>query len=113
MLMKIREVETDISSYIFLLFYLRGAPSFTCLPSLVPLYFPATAKGATSEWRDELAGVLKAGSEPDGKILNEMESQKAHAQQNAVPRGTPELPLSSFELRHVHPLLCWHILPSA
>lgn len=52
-----------------------------------------------------LSGASKAGSEPDGKILNEMESQKVYSQQNMVPRGTPELPLSSFELRHVHPIV--------
>lgn len=102
-----------LGSYRLIYLPLFFTPSFTCLPSPVPLYFPATAKGAMSGWRDELSGALKAGSEPDGKILNEMESQKVHAQQNVVPRGTPELPLSSFELRHVRPLLRWQILPSA
>lgn len=72
-------------------------PSFTCPPPpLVSLHFSAVAKGASAEKRDGLSFE----AEPDGKTANEMESQKARAQQNVLPCGKPDLPLSSFELAH-------------
>lgn len=65
------------------------SPQCSILPMPPSVFFPCSfllwPEGAISERRDELSGVSKVVSEPDGKILNETRSQKAHAQQNGLP----------------------------